>query len=797
VLASKAKWSVGVSDEAIVQRLVDELRVDPLLARLLVARGITDNEQVQALLSEDEGHFYDPFLLDGMKLAVERIRLALTRKEKIRIYGDYDADGVSSTSLMFHLLTQLEAEFDYYIPHRVNEGYGLNNQAIDHAKKHGVSLIITVDTGISAVEEIAYATSLGLEVIVTDHHEPPERLPEALALINPKKPGCAYPFKALAGVGVAFKLAHALLGRLPKELAEIAAIGTIADLMPLQDENRRLVRMGLKQMQRTQSPGIRALLSIAGASGKEISSSHIAFGLAPRINASGRLEHAGDAVRLLTTRSEQEAEHLAFELDQLNRERQRIVEEVTRLALEQMEQEGLHNRKVLVLYGEDWNVGVVGIVASKLLERYYRPTIILSIDSETGMAKGSARSIAGFDMYSALTHCAEYLDHYGGHQAAAGMSLSKHSIAAFADRLERLAEEWLTEEHFVPMLEVDLECRISEVSVDAIERLDILAPFGNGNPAPRMILSGMHIQELRTMGREQQHLKLTLGEAASESSDRLEALVFGRGGLNGCISTTAKVDVVGELTVNEWNGTKRPQMIVQDLRIPEVQVFDWRGTNEPLEKLTRWKKQQEENQSGASKRILPKVLIDTEDESRIRSLANQGFSVARIDAEDAGKPNISDLFICSLPERLQLLVDEISQYPNLERIYVLYSENDSAKSPGGRHLPSREQFKSLYQAIRQNTIWSMSETKQLDGLSRRTGLSVPWIRFILGVFEELEFVVREGNVYRVVQAPAKKELSASASYRQQAERAEVEKVLLYATSRQLTDWILAQLQPQK
>jgi single-stranded-DNA-specific exonuclease len=796
VLAPKANWSVGVSDEAIVQSLINECGIDPLLARLLVVRGITDKEQVQELLSEEEGHFYDPFLLDGMKKAVERIRLALARKEKIRIYGDYDADGVSSTSLMFHLLTQLQASFDYYIPHRVNEGYGLNKQALDHAKKHGVSLIITVDTGISAVQEIAYASSLGLDVIVTDHHEPPEILPEALALINPKKPGCTYPFKALAGVGVAFKLAHALLGRLPKEFAEIAAIGTIADLMPLLDENRRLVRLGLKQIQRSRSPGIRALLSLSGASGKEVSASHIAFGLAPRINASGRLEHAGDAVKLLTTSSEQEAEHLAFELDQLNRERQRIVEQVTNQALEQMERDGLHTRKVLVVHGEDWNVGVVGIVASKLLERYYKPTIILSVDSQTGMAKGSARSIAGFDIHLALTHCAEYLDHYGGHQAAAGMSLASERISIFADRLEELAGEWLSEEHLIPVLQVDVECRISEANVDTIERLDTLAPFGNGNPAPRVIISGLRVQELRTLGREQQHLKLTLCEAAHEQGGSLEALAFGRGSLNGLISTTASMDVIGELSINEWNGTRRAQMIIQDLRVNEVQVFDWRGTNRPEEKLAGWRNMLETSRGANSKPCIPRVWIDPRDEARRGTLRQLGFTVGWFGGEDAAKQTTTDLFICSLPDSLQLLVDEFRQYPNLERVYALYSESDFGSSSEGRHLPSREQCKSLYQALRQNALWSMAETKELDALSRRTGLSVPWIRFILRVFEELEFVVREGNVYRVVQAPGKKELSESPSYRRRSERSETEQVLLYATSRQLTDWILTQLQTQ-
>jgi single-stranded-DNA-specific exonuclease len=794
VLSSKANWMIGMPDEAIVQRLKEEHGLEPVLARLLAVRGITDSLQIQALLEGEEGHFYDPFLLDGMGAAVERIRLALERREKIRIYGDYDADGVSSTALMIAVLNQLGASFDYYIPHRVNEGYGLNKQAIDHAHKYGISLLITVDTGISAVEEVAYASSLGIDTIVTDHHEPPELLPNAYVSINPKKPGCSYPFKALAGVGVAFKLAHALLGRVPEELAEIAAIGTVADLMPLLDENRSLVRLGLKGMQVSRYPGIRALLGLSGADGKEVTASHIAFGLAPRINASGRLEHADDAVALLTTTSEQEAEQLAYGLDQLNRERQRIVEDVVKEALEQVEREAVQQRKLFVLFGHDWNVGVIGIVASKVLERYYRPTIVLSIDTETGMAKGSARSIPGFDMVAALTQCSEWLDHYGGHQAAAGMSLHSDNISAFAAGMERLAEEWLSEEQLAPIIQADVECSsISDVTLEAISKLDALAPFGHGNPAPRFVFSGLRVNELRTMGRDQQHLKLTLSDGVDHGSGSLEALLFSRGSLSDWISPTAVVDVLGELSINEWNGTRRAQLIVQDIRISQVQVFDWRGASRPNERLVKWLGLAQEQKLTGARRIAP-LALSTGIVDSVNEIAATGCEVRAFGSGD--DTDITDLFVCSIPDNLDALTQELQSYRNLERVFLLYSDSkskDMSAAVGLSHLPSREQFKSMYQSLRQLTEWSLSDQSKLEALSRRTGLSASWIRFIIEVFEELSFVVRDGNVYRIVQVPGKRDLGESTAYRRQAARCEVEQTLLYATSQQVTDWILAQL----
>lgn len=479
--------------------------------------------------SEEEQH--DPFLLKGMAEAVPRIRKALKDEEHILIYGDYDADGVSSTALMIHLLRYLGASFDIYIPHRSNEGYGLHNHALDWALQQGVSLIITVDTGISAYHQVAYANELGIDVIVTDHHEPPELLPEAYTLINPKLPDCPYPFKGLAGVGVAYKLAQAILGEeTPTEWAEIAAIGTVADLMPLLGENREIVRNGLESMRHSSFPGIRALLAVSGVNMSTVSAVNIAFGMAPRINASGRLDHAGRAVSLLTTEHAAEAEQLAGELDLLNKERQLVVERIVVEATTKLEQmtQGGEIPDIIVLADHGWNVGVVGIVASKLLERYYRPVIILDIHPETGMCKGSARSIPGLDIYAALSSCSDLMDHFGGHPAAAGMSLHRDGLEAFAAALNEYASGVLTPEHFVPVASADAEVSISDLSLQTALELERLAPFGMSNPLPKFIIRGATVKETRTMGQDGKHLKIVL----QQGKNSIEVLAFGKGALS-------------------------------------------------------------------------------------------------------------------------------------------------------------------------------------------------------------------------------------------------------------------------
>lgn len=580
MITRKTRWQLAEwneSNELKARRLCEELGVPPLVGRLLVQRGYEDVPSATRFLHGSADELHDPYLLHGMDAAVKRIRKAQESGEKVRIYGDYDADGVSSTSLLCHLFRKLGLQYDYYIPHRALEGYGLNPAAIRLAAEQGITLIVTVDTGISAYEEVEIAKACGIDIVVTDHHEPPERIPDAVAVVNPKQEICPYPFKGLAGVGVAFKLASALLERPALEWADIVSLGTIADLMPLQDENRILVRYGLERMKKEPSTGFRALAEASGLELDGITSTGIAFGMAPRINAAGRLEHASRAVELLTTENYDSAILAAIGLDSLNKERQRIVDDIVKEAeacwlakCDAASQGGIESQSVIVVAGEGWNVGVIGIVASKLLERYYKPVIVLGIDAESGMCKGSARSIDGFDLHAALTECEELLDHYGGHQAAAGMSLHRDNLELLEARLSALAKAWLSEEHWIPKSDVDLLCGLQDATLETISQLSLLEPFGVGNPSPRLLFQGTRVAAMRAIGKESKHLKLSLGSGR----EGLDAIGFGMGAFAESLEPGCQIDLIGELSINEWNGQRRPQLQLQDLHyeraVPDV-----------------------------------------------------------------------------------------------------------------------------------------------------------------------------------------------------------------------------------
>lgn len=737
---------------------------------------------------------HDPFLLKGMAEAVPRIRKALQDEEHILVYGDYDADGVSSTALMIFLLRHLGASFDIYIPHRSNEGYGLHNHALDWALQQGVSLVITVDTGISAYHQIAYASELGIDVIVTDHHEPPELLPEAYALINPKLPDCPYPFKGLAGVGVAYKLAEALLGSgVPEEWCEIAAIGTVADLMPLLGENRSLVRRGLTSMRNSPFPGIRALLSVSGITMSTVSAVNIAFGMAPRINASGRLDHAGRAVTLLTTADAEEAEQFAGELDLLNKERQLVVERIVGEATAKLEQRisqtGLPD--IIVLAEQGWNVGVVGIVASKLLEKYYRPVIILDIYPDTGMCKGSARSIPGLDIYAALSSCAGLMDHFGGHPAAAGMSLPQDKLEDFDAALNAYAASILTPEDFVAVTAADGEVSIADLSLQAALELERLAPFGMANPLPRFILRGAAVKETRKMGQDGKHLKLVL----QQDKVTIEAVAFGKGSLADLLPDGTIIDVLAELSVNEWNGSRKPQLMLQDLAVPAAQLFDLRGAADAVKQAAHIQELLR-SYSGSSP-VKTAAVFQNSRRSPLREL--KGMSLWVYD-EDAGilplhqgepgndEAEITLLCLLDMPETPEQLEALFTAFPHAENIALLHSIRDGRDR---LQVPTRDHFKSLYKLIASIAATATPEHEVLLRLSRQSALGVRMLSRMLDVFAELDFIERSGGSITFVTRPAAKSLTASEHFVRLGKTAEMEQYFMEGSRGELQEFMLS------
>ncbi|WP_027414934.1 single-stranded-DNA-specific exonuclease RecJ [Aneurinibacillus terranovensis] len=768
MLQSKTRWQIEDIDDRSVEELQHQLHISPLVARLLVGRGLDTAAKAEKFLRGGISDFYDPFLLDGMEKAITRTKEAIETGEPILIYGDYDADGVTSTSIMVHTMRQAGASFQYYIPNRFTEGYGLNKEALARAADKGFSLVITVDTGISAIHEVEKGKEWGLDIIITDHHEPPSQIPDAYAVINPKKPGCTYPFDMLAGAGVAFKFAHALLGEFPHHLLDIAAIGTIADLVPLVDENRLLAKHGLQAIDRTANPGIKALKKVCGIDGRA-TAYHIGFGMGPRINATGRLETADRAVKLLVTNKEEEAEEYARELDELNTERQALVQKIAAEAEELVLAMPEDETNVLVVAKEGWNEGVIGIVASRLVEKFYRPAIVLSISEDGTKAKGSARSIAGFNIYEALTTCRDILPHFGGHTMAAGMSLALEHVNDLRWRLNNIAREWLTPEDYIPVTRVDAVCTLEDATLQTVDELEQLAPFGMGNPSPRILIEKVELGDIRTIGQEQTHLKCQL----RQGEHILDGIGFKLAEVVPNLSSSAEANIVGELHVNEWNNNRRAQFTIKDIAIPGLQVFDWRGARNKEERLA---------QLDADETVHILVFRRKNHQSLLMSRQNRGGFEVMAAPIEADVSHVRRLVLYDLPHSLQNLHDYLSPYTGVERIYCLFGEEPGSLSS----LPTRDHFKEVYKGIIRS---KKVRTQDIPLLAKATLLTPSSVSFILDVFHDLGFLHKLDGVYTLVENPMKKDLTESIIYQEKRKALELETELLYSPPSSLSHFI--------
>ena len=557
--------------------------VSPLVVQILSNRGVTDPAMVDAFLN-GEARTDNPFLIQGMNEAVERIRRAIRQGERIAVYGDFDADGVTSTALMVQVLSALGAFVRPYIPHRVDEGYGLNNRALAELAREGQRLVITVDCGIRSWDEVAFANRLGLDVIITDHHSIGPELPPALAAINPKRSDCPYPFKGLAGVGLAYKLAQALLRSQQQvpirsgkshgveldeaDLLDLVALGTVADLAPLLDENRSLVQRGLVRLNQPQRPGLQAMLALAGVASGQVTATTIGFVLGPRLNAAGRLDSAMVSYELLQTDDVFKASQLAQQLDQLNSRRQHLTAEAVEQAATQIEADG-GDGYVLMAGSQAFLAGIVGLVAGRLVEQYYRPALVMELGEHT--SRGSARSIAEFDITAALDLCATdgLLVRHGGHAAAAGFTVENTKLPRFKARLREIAAEQLSTKDLRPALHIDAEVALGDVDWATWGLLKQLEPTGFENPQPRLLSRRLRVRDARRVGADGAHLKLTVSdpEAGPRGEVVWDAIAFRQGHWYGQLPHV--VDLVYALDENLWNGNRRLQLVVEDLRKSE------------------------------------------------------------------------------------------------------------------------------------------------------------------------------------------------------------------------------------
>jgi single-stranded-DNA-specific exonuclease len=574
---TERKWVLREIDEEVCGRLQAELGVLPLTAKLLSNRGLDSADKVKAFLNKDEIPLHDPYLLKDMDRAVERIRRAIDNKERVCIYGDYDVDGVTSTMMLFDYLTGRGVKCEYFIPDRISEGYGLSLPVIQRMVGR-VDMIITVDTGITAIDEALYAKEQGIDMVITDHHNCREIIPDAVAVVNPHREDCAYPFKNLAGVGVVFKLLCAVDGdtkRICDRYADIVAIGTIADVMPIIDENRRIAAMGLKKLESVRSPGILALMRHAGIikhgrQVKKVTSSTVGYVLAPRINAAGRIASASRAVELLVTKDEQLADKIAGELCETNKLRQAMEQEIYEQALQQIEQFGKDDC-FFVLGSDGWHQGVIGVVASKIAEKFSLPCILFSYDGD--VAKGSGRSIKGFSLMDALSSCEDLLCEYGGHELAAGLSVNKDRIDDFRKRINEYAKQYLVKTDSSLPLEIECKVDFSDVTLQGIREMQTMEPFGLQNLQPVLMMKRVAVTDLVYLSGGK-HLKFKLRPHDNRFSGAEVGAIWFSVPSDLKLSEGNICDVVFTADINEYMGQCTPQITIKALRLSDVESED-------------------------------------------------------------------------------------------------------------------------------------------------------------------------------------------------------------------------------
>ena len=557
-------WQIREQDLISQDRLMKAISISPIIAQLLVNRNIKIVKDAEFFLNPSLLNLHDPFLMKSMAQAVARIKRAISGKEKILIYGDYDVDGISATALLSTVLKRLKADVDTFIPSRLEDGYGLSAQNISSIHKRGIELIITVDCGITAIVEVDILNSLGIDIIITDHHTPGDKLPDTDIILNPLQEGCSYPDKNLAGVGVAFKLASGLLGKDDNWLYEqldLVSLGTVADVVPLIGENRILVKNGLSELTHTKKEGLRALIEESYLKGKEITSYHVGYILAPRINAAGRLGKPEVSLELLLTDNPKQASELAKMLTKENRSRQKMEDVVLRQAMARIETEvDFTRQRVIVLEGENWHKGIIGIVASRIVDRFYRPTVMISMDGDEG--RGSCRSIRNFNLVNALSECSDFLKRYGGHKNAAGLTIDKMSLNGFKEKINLIANERISDENLIPSIKIDTEIPISSLSKDLLEDLDSLGPFGFGNPRPVFLSQNLSIRNVPQVLR-----RSTLKMWVTDGNITAEAIGFNMADSLPSDPLKQRIDLAYSCDLNTYKGITSIKLQIKDMRV--------------------------------------------------------------------------------------------------------------------------------------------------------------------------------------------------------------------------------------
>ncbi len=756
MIKSKYNWNLNNPTEYITDDIVKRLKLSPIIKKILESKHIVDEEGIQQTLNGVEID-HETSLLSDIDKTVERINQAIDKNERILVYGDYDADGVTSTTILVHTLQKLGAQVGWYIPNRFTEGYGPNEMAFQNAYDEGVSLIITVDNGIQGHNEIKMVQDLGVDVIVTDHHEIGRTLPEAYAIVHPMHPEFDYPFKYLCGAGVAYKLAQTLLDNVPNYFKAYAAIGTIADLVSLTDENRSIVQNGLRVMNESCPIAIKALLNQASFN-DEISEETIGFIIGPRLNAVGRLEDASLAAELLMSDSPEEAEFLAEQVEHFNQERKDIVASITEEALAMAEDYVKQGHQFLLLAKEDWHEGVLGIVASKIVETYSLPTLILNIDYEQNHAKGSARSIEQVSMFEILSAHQDLISKFGGHHMAAGMTMDIDNIdelrTGLNDWMARLSETTSLE----PSKNVDVLLDESDITIKNIRDIQKLRPFGTDFTSPLFEIRDIAIKSLKAIGKEQNHLKMTLGES------NLVSLFWQNGAYASQLEIDQPVNLIGNLQINEWNGNQTPQFMVQDIAMDTLQILDYRSKSKNTDFLN--------NDETTAFMI----------QSKAQKLNENEFYYGETVPDHFEKMVLRDLPMTLDELKLTLQQTQISQ------VYIVFQHKASIYFEG---MPSKELFKKCYKALINKKEMNLANEGMM--LCEFLNIKVNILKFMLKVFLELGFINEDDGIITIATQPSKQDIESSQMYQSRLSRIEVEKLLLYDDFTHLNQWIKSHL----
>ena len=772
MIDAKFKWELADNAPSLtVDNLEKELGISRILATLLAQQGIDSTEQAKKFFEPSMEEIHDPTLLHDMDKAVERIEQAVEKQEQITIYGDYDADGITSTSLMYETLLSIGANVNYYVPNRFTDGYGPNMDAYQRLIDNGTQLFITVDNGVSGKNVINKVMAAGVDVVITDHHELPADLPNAVAIVHPRYPGSNYPFPDLSGVGVAFKVAWALTGEFPVEELDLVAIGEIADVVNVTDENHALISYGIQQLRQGMRPGLAALLKLADIKANNLTDQDIGFGIAPRLNALGRIADANDGVKLLTSLDENESQKLAKEVDQANKERQNLVAEIMKEAEKQANSSANQQKRTLLIVGKGWHQGVLGIVASRIMNETGKPTIIASTDQNNPtLIKGSGRSVDSFNLFNALeAHC-ELFTTFGGHPAACGLSFDQKNIVP----LQIALEEETGKQKFDPMVKQPLPIAMKLAPADVTQQLynDIqrVAPFGPGNMEPVFELNNVKVVDVKTMGQEHQHLKFSI----VSDKKNLTVVAFGQGNLATLLSApTGQINLAVKVSLNEWRGKKTVQLMLEDLQINGTVIIDER-TNKLTPQLFSSSDYYIVREPRLRENIAPHVA--------------PGYTLS---IEEAIKTDFSGqqvtLVDCpSSEEMLKQIFAEDEGEPATIRL-LLY-QRKSAYLAG---LPTRNDFAQLYRFIyKQKEIkWPM----QAKAVSNHLKINMDRLNLMIQVFSEAGFVTIKDDVLKFNEPTNKTDLTQTKRYQKQLAQYKVEQQLLFNDAATVAKWLLEYL----